>query len=59
MAIHQAPGVLAVNVDYRTQIAAIGTERGQPAPRDQILAALKAIGYGGRFIDESPPNDNE
>jgi hypothetical protein len=58
MAIHQAPGVLAVNVDYRTQLATIGAERGRPAPRDEILAALKAIGYGGRFIDEAPPRND-
>jgi hypothetical protein len=54
MAIHQAPGVLAVSVDYRTQIATIGAERGRPAPRTEILAALRAIGYGGKFVDDTP-----
>jgi hypothetical protein len=52
MAIHQAPGVLAVNVDYETELAEIGTGRHRPVPREQILESLKLIGYTGKFIDQ-------
>lgn len=57
MAIHQAPGVLAVNVDYATRLATIGTERGRSVPREEILNALKSIGYSGEFVGESLPAD--
>gem|GEM_PF-6925670 len=26
----------------------------RPAPRAEILAALRAIGYGGKFVDDAP-----
>jgi hypothetical protein len=49
-AIHQAPGVLAVKVDYQTGLATVGTDRGQDVPRSQILEALQGIGYRGEFL---------
>jgi hypothetical protein len=49
-AIRQAPGVLAVKVDYEKKLAIVGTNRNQEVPRDQILDALKSIGYRGEFI---------
>jgi hypothetical protein len=42
--------VLAVNVDYESGIAVIGTKRDQPVPRDKILDAIKSIGYQGEFL---------
>ena len=59
MAIQQAPGVLAVKVDYATRLATIGTERGRSVPREKILERLKAIGYSGEFLDESLPENNQ
>lgn len=58
MAIHQAPGVLAVKVDYETQFAVIGTGRNRPVPREQILESLKLIGYTGKFIDQPTRRKN-
>ena len=51
MAIRAAPGVLAVKVDYPTGKATIGTEAGATVSEKEILAALEAIGYRGRFVD--------
>ena len=50
-AIRQAPGVLAVTVDYEKREAVIGTARDLPVPRDQILESLKGIGYRGKFAE--------
>ena len=58
MAIHQAPGVLAVTVDYKTELAVIGTGRNRPVPREQILESLKLIGYTGKFIDQPTQRRN-
>jgi hypothetical protein len=55
-AIRQAPGVLAVRVDYKSGEATIGTDRDRPVPRDAILQSLKAIGYGGRFAEDESDN---
>lgn len=43
--------MLAVKIDYESARATIGTERGRTVPRDEILAALKSIGYGGTFVE--------
>lgn len=51
-ALRAAPGVLAVKVDYETKQATIGTTAGGDVPRDEILAALKSIGYHGQFADK-------
>ena len=58
MAIHQAPGVLAVSVDYETQLAVIGTGPNRPVPREQILESLELIGYTGKFIDQPTRRKN-
>ena len=51
-AIESAPGVLAVKVDYELRRAIIGTAAGSEVPRQEILAALESIDYGGVFIEE-------
>lgn len=51
MAIKQAPGVLAAEVDYETATARIGTEPGETVPREAIMAELKKIGYSGEFVE--------
>ncbi len=48
-AIGGVEGVLAVEVDYATQKAMVGTAADQPVPRESILAALKKISYSGEF----------
>jgi hypothetical protein len=48
-ALRQAPGVLAVNVDYPSGRAAVGTPKGQDVPRRELLEALQSIGYSGTF----------
>ena len=50
-ALHQAPGVLAVQVDYEKRIATIGTRRDEAVPRDELLKSLKSIGYSGEFVE--------
>jgi hypothetical protein len=52
-AIRQAPGVLAVKVDYKSGQALIGTDRDRPVPRDAILQSLQSIGYTGKFAELS------
>ena len=49
MAIKTAPCVLAVKVDYPSGQATIGTEAGTELSKQEILAALEAIGYRGEF----------
>jgi hypothetical protein len=49
MALRQAPGVLAVKVDYNTRTAVMGTRLGETVPREAILQALNSIGYSGQF----------
>ena len=53
MAIHQAPGVLAVNVDYKSKLATIGSNQDEPVPRDEILKQLESIGYTGEFVEQN------
>ena len=52
MAINQAPGVLAVKVEYPSGLATIGTQRDQPVPLEEIVASLKKIGYRGELVEE-------
>jgi hypothetical protein len=49
-ALRKAPGVLAVEVDYESKQATIGTAAGEPVPKQQVLAALKSINYSGAFV---------
>jgi hypothetical protein len=51
-AIHRAPGVLAVKVDYKKGLATIGSERDRPVPRDAIIESLNSIGYSGQFVEQ-------
>jgi len=45
--------VLAVEVDYETGKATIGTEKGKTISREAILDALKKkTPYRGRFVEE-------
>lgn len=48
-AIHNVPGVLAVKVDYQSKRAVVGTDACCPVPSEEILAALKKVGYRGGF----------
>jgi copper chaperone CopZ len=50
-ALRKAPGVLAVEVDYETKQATIGTAAGEPVPKQEILAALESIKYRGEFLE--------
>jgi len=50
-AINSVPGVLAVEVDYESKKAIVGTEPGTEVPKEEILAALVDIGYGGTFVE--------
>ena len=49
-ALREAPGVLAVNVEYQLKQATVGTAAGKPVPKQAILAALAAIKYRGEFV---------
>ena len=51
-ALREAPGVLAVEVDYESKQAIIGTAAGQPIPKQAILDALGSISYRGEFAEE-------
>jgi hypothetical protein len=44
--------VLAVNVDYEKKLATIGTAKDEPMPREEILQALKSLGYSGQWVEE-------
>jgi len=52
-ALESAPGVLAVKVDFSKKQATIGTKAGSHIPTDEILAALKSIGYRGEFVEST------
>jgi copper chaperone CopZ len=52
-ALESAPGVLAVKVDFAKKQATIGTQAGSRIPTDEILAALKSIGYSGEFVEST------
>ena len=50
VAIREAPGVLAVKVDFSTAIATVGTAPDQSVRREEILNALKsAVPFSGEF----------
>ena len=50
-ALKKAPGVLAVEVDYKSGQATIGVDADTPASREDVHAALKSIGYSGTFLE--------
>ena len=50
-ALRGVEGVLAVEVDYPTERATVGTAPDQAVPQKEILAALKAVSYSGEFTD--------
>ena len=49
-AIRSVPGVQGVSVSYAKREAIVGTPSSQPIPKDEIIAALKEAGYGGKFV---------
>lgn len=57
-AIRKVPGVLAVEVDYKSGEAVVGTEICCPIPKKEILAALQGAGYEGRFASPSDKQAN-
>jgi len=50
-AIRDVPGVLAAELDYEKSQAVVGTEACCPVPKDDIVAALKVVGYSGKIIE--------
>ena len=57
-AIRSVPGVQGVTVSYAKREAIIGTASSQPIPKGEIIAELKKAGYGGSFVEVSPPAAN-
>ena len=51
-AVREVPGVLAVEVDYAKSEAVVGTEFCCPIPKDEILAAIKQVGFEGNITKE-------
>lgn len=49
-ALRKAPGVLAVEVDYESKQATVGTAAGESVPKQEIIAALESIRYRGTFV---------
>ena len=49
-AIRSVPGVQGVTVSYAKREAVVGTAPSQLVPKNEIVAALKKAGYGGRFL---------
>jgi hypothetical protein len=45
--------VLAVKVDFAKKQATIGTTAGGRVSTDEILAALKSIGYSGEVVEST------
>lgn len=48
-AIRNVPGVLAVELDYQSKRAVVGTDACCPVPAEEVLAALNKVGYRGSF----------
>ena len=48
-AIRSVPGVLAVEVDYQSKRAVVGTDACCPVSAEEILAGLNKVGYRGSF----------
>jgi hypothetical protein len=53
-ALESAPGVLAVQVDFESKQATVGTKKGEAVPMKDILAALEKINYRGRPVEGTP-----
>lgn len=58
-AIRQVPGVVAVDVSYENKRAVVGTQPGNPVPRDAILAALKKAGYTASEVSGTVESGND
>jgi cyanophycinase-like exopeptidase len=56
-AIKNAPCVRAVEVDYSTGTATIGTDAGTPIRRQEIIDALAATPYRVEFIEQPTVKD--
>lgn len=52
-AIRKVPSVQAVEVDFGTYEAVVGSEVCCPVPTTAILTALKNAGYSGRFESQA------
>lgn len=50
-AIRNVPGVLAVEVNYETGRAVVGTEMCCPIPHDEIIEALGSAGYEAQRVE--------
>jgi len=53
-ALKSAPGVLAVQVDFDTRQATVGTKKGTDVPAREMVTALESIGYGGEVVRQPP-----
>ena len=51
-AIRNVPGILAVEVDYETGQAVVGTDECCPIPQDEIIEALQAAGYEAQPMED-------
>ena len=49
-AIRQVPGVTAVEVNYEQKQAIVAVAPNQPIPEQEILTALKQVGYSGEVV---------
>jgi copper chaperone CopZ len=49
-AILVVPGVLAADVDFEKKLATVGTDKGSLISADQIMQALRRVGYGARLV---------
>ena len=50
-ALVKVPGVSEAEVNYEKNEAIVGFPKGADAPRNELLAAVSAIGYSGQFKD--------
>ena len=56
--MQNAPCVRAVEVDYSTGTATIGTDAGTPVQRQEIIDALAATPYRVEFIERPTVKDD-
>ncbi len=50
-AVREVPGVLAVDVEYEHGQAIVGTGLRCPVPTEQIIQALRQVGYGAQLSE--------
>ena len=58
-AIHQVPGVVAVDVNYENRQAIVGVEPGNSIPKEDVLTALKKAGYTGELLSSGETSESD